>query len=160
MDSPRLSLNDDTDYGLCFACGPRNAAGLHLIFQQVGDTVTTTFRGREDHQGFPGHVHGGVIGALLDEVMSRVPLLDGRWAMTARMDLRFRRPVMVGEEVTAVAERVREMRGFVEASGRVLLPNGDIAADAIGTFKYLGDDTLRGMSAEYPRLAEEWMRGS
>ncbi|MCX8213626.1 MAG: hypothetical protein OTJ97_03835, partial [SAR202 cluster bacterium] len=65
-----------------------------------------------------------------------------------------------GEEVTAVAERVREMRGFVEASGRVLLPNGDIAADGTGTFKYLGDDTLRGMSAEYPLLAEEWMRGS
>ena len=106
MDKPRLSLNDDTDYGLCFACGPRNAAGLHLMFQQVGDTVTTTFRGREEHQGFPGHVHGGVISALLDEVMSRVPMLDGRWAMTARMDLRFRRPVMVGEEVTAVAKRV------------------------------------------------------
>jgi uncharacterized protein (TIGR00369 family) len=160
MDKPRLSLNDDTDYGLCFACGPRNVAGLHLMFQQDGDTVTTTFRGREEHQGFPGQVHGGVISALLDEVMSRVPLLSGRWAMTARMDLRFRRPVMVGEDVTAVAERVREMRGFVEASGRVLLPNGDIAADATGTFKYLGDDTLRGMSAEYPRLAEEWMRGS
>ena len=80
--------------------------------------------------------------------------------MTARMELRFRRPVMVGDEVTAVAERVREMRGFVEATGKVLLPDGDIAADATGTFKYLEDDTLRGMSAEYPRLAEEWMRGS
>jgi uncharacterized protein (TIGR00369 family) len=160
MDKPRLSLNDDTDYGLCFACGPRNAAGLHLMFLQVGDTVTTTFLGREEHQGFPGQVHGGVISALLDEVMSRVPLLNGRWAMTARMELRFRRPVMVGDEVTAVAERVREMRGFVEATGKVLLPDGDIAADATGTFKYLEDDTLRGMSAEYPRLAEEWMRGS
>ncbi len=160
MDKPRLSLNDNTDYGLCFACGPRNTAGLHLMFLQVGDTVTTKFRGREEHQGFPGQVHGGVISALLDEVMSRVPLLNGQWAMTARMDVRFRRPVMVGNEVTAVAERVREIRGFIEATGRVLLPDGDIAADATGTFKYLGDDTLRGMSAEYPRLAEEWMRGS
>jgi uncharacterized protein (TIGR00369 family) len=160
MDKPRLSLNDDTDYGLCFACGPRNAAGLHLTFQRAGDTVITTFRGREEHQGFPGHVHGGIISALLDEVMSRVPLLDGRWAMTARMDVRFRRPVMVGQDVTAVAERVREMRGFVEASGRVLLPDGEIAADATGAFKYLGDDALRGMSADYPKLAREWMRGA
>jgi uncharacterized protein (TIGR00369 family) len=160
MGKPRLSLNDDTDYGLCFACGPRNTAGLHLMFVQDGDTVTTAFRGREEHQGFPGHVHGGVISALLDEVMSRVPLLDGRWAMTARMDVRFRRPVMVGQEVTAVAERVREMRGFVEATGRVLLPDGEVAADATGAFKYLGDDALRGMSADYPRLAQEWMRGT
>lgn len=160
MNKSRLSLNDDTDYGLCFACGPRNAAGLHLTFQQAGDTVTTTFRGREEHQGFPGHVHGGVISALLDEVMSRVPLLDGRWAMTARMEVRFRRPVMVGQNVTAVAERVREMRGFVEASGRVLLPDGQIAADATGAFKYLDDKALRDMSADYPKLAREWMRGS
>jgi len=92
--------------------------------------------------------------------MSRVPLLDGRWAMTARMDVRFRRPVMVGQDVTAVAERVREMRGFVEATGRVMLPDGEIAADATGAFKYLGDEALRGMSADYPRLAQEWMRGA
>ena len=160
MDKPHLPLNDNTDYGLCFACGPRNSAGLHLKFQRADDTVITTFRGREEHLGFPGYVHGGVISALLDEVMSRVPLLEGRWAMTARMILRFHKPVMVGQEILAVAERVREMRGFVETTGRVLLPDGELAAEATGTFKYLGDEALQEMSADYPQLSQKWMRGA
>ena len=91
-DRPQLSLNDETDYGLCFACGPRNPSGLHLTFERQGDTVTTSFLGRQEHQGFPGYVHGGVITALLDEVMSRVFLLKNRWTMTARIDIRFRQP--------------------------------------------------------------------
>jgi uncharacterized protein (TIGR00369 family) len=160
MDETRtaLSLNDETDYGLCFACGPRNRSGLRLRFERSGDTVTTTFRGREEHQGFPGLVHGGVISALLDEVMSRVSLLEDRWTMTARLDIRYRQPVPVGQTVTAVAEKGRVLRRFVEARGRVELPDGSVAAEAVGTFAFLDDGTLSRMSAGYPGLADEWMR--
>ena len=153
-----LPLNDETDYGLCFACGPRNRSGLHLLFERDGDVVTATFRGREEHQGFPGYVHGGVITALLDETMSRVSLLEDRWTMTARMEVRFRRPVPVDQDVTAVAEKVSERRGFVEAEGRVLLPDGTVAASATGTFAFLSEESLARMSEDYPLLASRWMR--
>ena len=153
-----LPLNDETDYGLCFACGPRNRAGLNLRFVRDGDSVTTTFRGREEHQGFPGHVHGGVITALLDEVMSRVSLLEDRWTMTARMEIRFRRPVTLDQEVTAVAEKTGVRRGFMEARGRVVLPDGSNAALASGTFAFLSGESLAKMSEGYPGLASEWMR--
>lgn len=153
-----LPLNDETDYGICFGCGPRNPSGLRLRFEREGDAVTTTFRTREEHQGFPGYVHGGIITALLDETMSRVSLLDDRWAMTARIDVRFRRPVMVDQEVTAVAEKLEEWHGFVEVRGRVLLPDGKVAASASGTFAYLGEEALAQMSEEYPLMASRWMR--
>ena len=157
---PGLSLNDETDYGLCFACGPRNPSGLRLRFERRGNRVATTFRGGEAHQGFPGYVHGGVINAVLDEVMSRVSLLDGRWTMTARIDVRYRRPVLVDQTVTALAERGRTIGGFVEVSGRVELPDGAVAAEATGTFAFLDDEALTRITAGYPRLAEEWMRSS
>jgi uncharacterized protein (TIGR00369 family) len=157
---PSLSLNDEADYGLCFACGPRNPSGLRLRFERRGDSVTTTFRGGEAHQGFPGYVHGGIISAVLDEVMSRVSLLDNRWTMTARMDVRYRRPVLVDQSVTAVAEKGRVMRRFVEVSGRVHLPDGAIAAEATGTFAFLDREDLTRITAGYPGLAEEWMRSS
>ena len=49
----QLPLNDDTDYGLCFACGPRNPSGLHLRFEREGETVTTTLVFHDpEHQGF------------------------------------------------------------------------------------------------------------
>ena len=153
-----LPLNDETDYGLCFACGPRNRSGLHLRFERDGDVVTATFRGREEHQGFPGYVHGGVITALLDETMSRVSLLEDRWTMTARMEVRFRRPVPVDQPVTAVAEKRAERRGFVEAEGRVVLPDGTVAASASGTFAFLSEESLAQISEGYPLLASRWMR--
>ena len=158
-DAPRhLSFNDETDYGLCFACGPGNPSGLQLTFRREGDEVATSLDTREVHQGFPGYLHGGVITALLDEVMSRVSLLDNRWTITARIDVRFRSPVPIGKRVTARAEKSREKRGFMEARGRVELPDGTIAAEATGSFAYLGQEALEAMSAGYPKLAEEWMR--
>ncbi len=159
VDRPTLPLNDETDYGLCFACGPRNSAGLQLTFERRGDVVTTSFAGRTEHQGFPGHVHGGVITALLDEVMSRVFLIDNRWTMTARIDVRFRRPVLLEQRVTAVGEKGGPVRGFFEARGRVELPDGQVAADATGTFAPLSSDSLAKMSEGYPILAREWMTG-
>ncbi len=44
-----LPLNDETDYGMCFACGPRNPSGLQLRFERDGGKVTTTFQCREMH---------------------------------------------------------------------------------------------------------------
>ena len=152
-----LPLNDETDYGLCFACGPRNPSGLQLRFERDEDAVTTTFRGRDEHQGYPGYLHGGIISALLDELMSRVSLLDNRWTMTARLDVRFRHPVRVDQEVRATAEKTRMAGGFLKARGRVELPDGTVAADATGTYAFVPGETLARMSAPYPRLASEWM---
>ena len=156
---PTLPLNDETDYGLCFSCGPRNSAGLQLKFEREGDTVTTTFQGREEHQGFPGYLHGGIISALLDEVMSRVSLLENRWTMTARMTVRFRRPITLDKQVTAFSRKTRAHGGFLEARGWVELPDGSVAADAEGKFAFLEPETLARMTEGYPVLAREWMAG-
>ena len=156
-ETSNLPLNDETDYGLCFACGPRNPSGLRLRFAREGERVTTTFQGREQYQGFPGYLHGGVITALLDEVMSRVSLLEDRWTMTARLDVRFRKPVLVGQEVRAVAEKAGPTGKFLDARGRVELPDGSVAADAVGTYAFVPDESLARMSEGYPQLAREWM---
>ena len=156
-DSRSLPLNDETDYGLCFVCGPRNECGMGVRFERDGGTVTARYTASAKHQGFPGYLHGGVISALLDEVMSRVSVLESRWTMTARMEVRFRRPVRTGQVVTAVGEKVRERGGFVEARGRVELPDGTVAAEAVGVFAPVPNTTLAEMSRDYPQLGREWM---
>ena len=137
MTQQGLPLNDDTDYGLCFACGPRNPWGLKLRFETEGDRVTTTFTVSEEYQGFPGYLQGGVAGSILDETMSRVSLLEGRWTMTALMDVRFRFPVPVGSRVTVEAVKTGEIRGFLKARG------GDILARRSGGRQVDGHLRLR-----------------
>lgn len=154
-----FSLNDETDYGLCFSCGPRNPCGLKLWFHRDGNRVVTLFKGRKEHQGFPGYLHGGIITALLDEVMSRVSLLENRWTMTAKIDVRFRHPISIDQKVTAIAEKVRQVRRFLVVRGWVELSGGIVVAEAQGKFVFLHDQELSRMSEGYPKLAREWMHG-
>lgn len=154
-----LSLNDNTDYGLCFACGPRNSSGLQLLFERDGDRVTTTYQAMERHQGFPGYLHGGTISTLLDEAMSRVSLLDNRWTITARMEVKFKHPIRICDRVKVVAEKLRETRGFLETRGWVEQADGNVAAEASGKFVFLSEEYLMRMSSEYPGLADEWGMG-
>ncbi len=60
----------------CFICGVRNDAGLHAdFFERMTDDgvreVEAIFTGRNEHQGYPGRMHGGVITAILDETIGR-----------------------------------------------------------------------------------------
>ena len=154
---PNLPLNDETDYGLCFGCGSRNKFGLQLIFERNNNRVTTTFEIRPEHQGFPGLVHGGIVSTVLDEVMSRVSLLENRWAVTAGMNIKFRLPISVGQRVTAIGEKSKVLRGFLETNGVLKLPDGRIAAESVGKFAFLKQETLKEMTSDYPKLSTEWM---
>ena len=154
-----LPLNDASDYGLCFACGPHNPGGLHLTFRQEGDTVVTTYTGMAHHQGFPGVIHGAVITGLLDEVMSRVPVLEGRWGMSAKLDVRFRLPIRVGDVLTATAQKDGGRGSVMHTSARITLPDGRVAAEATATFALLPPDALADMAQDYPELAKTWRVG-
>ncbi len=154
-----LPLNDASDYGLCFACGPHNPGGLHLTFRQEGDTVVTTYTGMAHHQGFPGVIHGAVITGLLDEVMSRVPVLEGRWGMSAKLDVRFRLPIRVGDILTATAQKDGGRGSIMRTSARITLPDGRLAAEATATFALLPPDTLADLAQDYPELARTWRVG-
>ena len=155
----QLSLNDQTDYGLCFACGPRNPYGLKLHFERDGDRIVSRFTALEEYQGFPGYLHGGIITALLDEVMSRVSMITyNRWSMTAGIDVHFRKPVFIGQEVTAVAEHLESNRRVVTAQAELVLPDGTVAAKATGRFFHVPQERLAEMTSDYPALARDWMR--
>ena len=106
------------------------------------------------HQGFPGVIHGAVITGLLDEVMSRVPVLEGRWGMSAKLDVRFRLPIRVGDVLTATAQKDGGRGSVMRTSARITLPDGRVAAEATATFALLPPDTLADMAQDYPELAK------
>ena len=73
---------------MCFVCGIDNPIGLHLSFytDEEGRCIAR-FRPKPEHQGYPGHLHGGVISSLLDETMGRVLTHQNVWAMTGRLEV-------------------------------------------------------------------------
>ena len=60
----------------CFVCGRQNPRGLYMKFFDDGENeVCSEYIVSEEYQGYPGVVHGGVIAAMLDEVVGRVAMI-------------------------------------------------------------------------------------
>ena len=115
----------------CFVCGQDNPDGLHLEFELEGISgVRTTYVIPGRFQGFAGIAHGGILATILDECMVNTVWLRGSTAVTARLEVRLRRPAGVGERVTFRAKIVRESsRGF-DVTSQATLDDGTVIADA------------------------------
>ena len=108
---------------ICFACGDRNAHGLHMRFELDPEgpagAVLCRYQPREADQGFPGVLHGGVLSTLMDEAMAWAMWAKSRaLGVTAKMDVRYRQPVTYPSEsvVHAVVAEERGRRMRVEAA--------------------------------------------
>ena len=89
--------------------------------------------------GPPNHVHGGVIAAVMDELLGAVNVVNDLGAMTGTLTVRYRRPTPLFEEV-----RMEGRTG--EARGRKVFAQGEIwhgdtlLAEAEGVFIKVADD--------------------
>ena len=158
-----MELNDTTDYQRCFVCGQRNPFGLHLVFRLEEESIVADFQPREEHQGFPGVIHGGIVAALLDEALGRTSLLGNNqeWTMTGRLEVRYRRYVPYGPLLRARA-RPGKLRGrLLQATGILALADDEstILAEAQGTFMALSPEMLDNIMQEYPGMRSFFERG-
>ncbi len=130
---------DDSPRHYCYGCGGRNPEGLHIKFEVEGRRVCGRFTARETHVGFPGVAHGGIAAAVLDEAMGWAMYAAGAWAMTARMEVKYRRPLPLGEELIISAEVVRERGRVLDATAQIRDRRG-VLAEAKGMFVRLPKD--------------------
>ncbi|HEY7983982.1 MAG TPA: PaaI family thioesterase [Ktedonobacterales bacterium] len=148
-------LNDRSDYQLCYVCGARNSAGFKLSYRRQGEAIVTTFTPDARFQGFPGYVHGGVLATVLDETLERVSLIAGRWMMTGRLEVRYRRAAAIGRPLV-VAGRLVAARGravVAEATARADDATGEVVAEARATFLPLPAGVADEVARDYPRFA-------
>jgi acyl-coenzyme A thioesterase PaaI-like protein len=85
----------------CFACGQLNLHGLRLELHADENRCWTDTTIPRDFQGWEGITHGGVVAAILDEVMAWSLIGQDRLGFTARLEVDFRRPVPVETPIHA-----------------------------------------------------------
>lgn len=117
----------------CFACGRKNPIGLKLNFREENGIYITEFKPGPEHQSYNGIVHGGIISTLLDEVMVRYLYSLGHHAVTARLEVRYRRPTPVNRTLTVTGWIVKERGKLYEMIGKVVLPDGSVTAEGKAT---------------------------
>ena len=155
----RLSeLGIDFDHW-CFACGRLNEAGMHLDFDVSRDRAETRFTPQRQHEGYDGTVHGGIVTALLDETMGWAIFHQGIWGVTARINVTFRQPVRVGEELRVVGEVARKRSRAIETHGTVTRASDDmVLAEADATFLVMPEDRRRELERRYTGTDEAFAR--
>lgn len=150
--------NKQPNSRMCFICGMKNIAGMKTSFYEQEDgTVLARFTGHEQHQGYPGRMHGGVISGIMDETIGRAIMVglgtdQEVWGVTAELSVRFRKPVPLDVELTALGRITRDTRLLFEGSGELLLPDGTVAAEAKGKYLKLPLEKL----ADFDKEQEEW----
>lgn len=128
---------------MCFVCGIENPIGLKLKFytDEEGRCIAR-FRPKPEHQGYPGHLHGGIISTLLDETMGRVLTPQNVFALTGRLEIKFRKPVPLDQELTVVGELTRDRSRAYEARGEIQLADGTSLVEGSGMYIRVPDEML------------------
>jgi acyl-coenzyme A thioesterase PaaI-like protein len=120
----------------CWGCGD-NPNGIHLPLppEEGLELYEATFHFDERHQGGPGIVHGGLVGAALDEACGLLATWHRFPAVTARIAVRFRRPVPIHADLTVRAQVTAERGRHIEIAAE--LRRDDVLAEAEGSFLHV-----------------------
>jgi acyl-coenzyme A thioesterase PaaI-like protein len=104
-----------------------------MQFEDDGELeVVSNYAVPAHYQGYPGIVHGGVLAAMLDEVVARVSMIGDphHFMMSVRLEILYRHPVPT-ETPLRVVGRILRLRGRLgKAEGRIILPDGTVACEA------------------------------
>ncbi len=117
----------------CFVCGTENAHGLQLEVKRAGDyQVTAEFIAAERYRGWSDYLHGGVVTLIFDEMLGWLSRYMGYDAMTARLEVRYRKPVPLGCRLTFSGILQRQIKGLLDIKLVANLEDGSVAAEARG----------------------------
>jgi acyl-coenzyme A thioesterase PaaI-like protein len=124
---------------LCFVCGLKNKFGIQAHFYVTeSQELVALFTPSEEHQSYPGRLHGGIASAILDETIGRAILnkyVEEIWGVTIDLNVKYKKPIPLNEELKVIGRITEENSRMFEGTGEIVLKNGDIAVTAWG--KYL-----------------------
>ena len=123
---------------MCFVCGLENPIGLHLhTYETAPGVVESAYLAPDHFQGYPGVLHGGIVGAIIDEIAGRVHMgsepSNPRFMFTAKLEVRYRRNVPIGKLLKIIgragksrAKSAEAWAGIYDAETNELLAEGNV----------------------------------
>ncbi|MAI41541.1 MAG: thioesterase [Gammaproteobacteria bacterium] len=113
-----MNLRSDANH--CFVCGPNNSIGLKLMFRMEDEICKSEFTPEEEHCGYDGVTHGGIVYSVLDDVMANWLFLRGVRAFTAACEIRYKNPLAIGTRVFLEGKCVKEKSRIALLEGKML----------------------------------------
>jgi uncharacterized protein (TIGR00369 family) len=123
-------------YDSCYVCGRNHPRGLRIRFytDEKGQALAA-FRPETTQTGYDDIVHGGVVSALLDELIGwSVSLRTGLLAYTAELTVRFVKPIHATVDYLASSRTLKGHGKLWEAEGEVTDDSGEVFARGRGKY--------------------------
>ena len=139
----------------CIVCGLENDLGLKASFYEVdNEELIAVFKPLEEHQSYPGRLHGGIAGAILDETIGRAIMIKHEtiWGVTVELTLKYKKPIPLDEELRVIGRITKDSSRIFEGTGEILLANGDIAVTAFGKYMKMPIENI----ADFNEEEQEW----
>lgn len=133
---------------MCAICGLENKFGVKAHFYNMEDgSVMTPFVFKEEHQSYPGRVHGGLIAAMLDELGLRACWTKGNedtWGVTISMEVKYRKPVPYNTDLIGRGRVESENTKFLKIYTEILDKKGQVLANAEVKYIKLSANEING----------------
>ena len=121
------------EFPTCFVCGKKNLRGLRIPFFIHEKGVRATFVPDETLVGYENAIHGGIISALLDEAIIWASYaFTKRFGVTAELNVRFLKPLHIGEECTIIGKMIEDRRRLWIVEAKIMDAEGALVAQAMG----------------------------
>ncbi len=130
---------------MCAVCGRENEWSLRArFFNMEGGWLLAQVQPIPEHQSYPGRMHGGVGGAIIDEVVGRAvnslpEVLAGEaeeaWGVTMDLTTRYRRPPPYDQPLCSVERITKKTRRMMEGEGFLYAADGTLCLE--GHARYL-----------------------
>lgn len=148
-------LKKQNNSDMCVVCGMANGLSLGTKFYAMeGGLMVGLVTGRDEHQSYPNRMHGGLITALLDEVIGRAVNVEEpeAFGVTSEINVKFKKPVPLNEEIKVVGKLTRNTRLIFTAEGFIEDREGSILATATATYVKMSAARIAGK----PLSADQW----
>jgi acyl-coenzyme A thioesterase PaaI-like protein len=134
MDPPPSGASDLMPFDLVL--GRLNPIAPPITFTWEGGRSIGRVTFTRPYEGPPGCVHGGMIAAAFDQVLSVANVMAGTAGPTAELTIRYRKPTPLGVEVRFEGWQTRVAGRRIHAAGR-LLAGDEVTVEAEGIFVQL-----------------------
>lgn len=118
----------------CFGCGRDNPCGLGLEAWQDGNEIRGRVTFDQHHRGAPSFAHGGAVATAIDDCLGFLLYIIGEPAVTAKLEVNYRRPVTLDTEYTLRAKLESREGRKLFTTVQMHDASGAVVADGKGLF--------------------------
>jgi len=143
---------DETKY--CFICGPDNPLGLKMepyledenvvVASYIAPNHLCGYNFKKTASSFKGIVHGGILSSMLDCLGGWVfYVLRKKLVVTTEFNVKFLKPVFVGEKMYLRSEMLSEKDDIVTVRGEIRNNRKELCTVSEIKYKILSEELLK-----------------